>query len=720
MRAIQVVCVVAVVVALSSAEAADVFNMPDGLTSLETVIVGNAGNVGEQSLIANGDTTYYGGVGYTYDIGKYEVTAGQYTEFLNAVAKTDTYGLYNFSMWSHTYGCKIQRSGSPGTYMYKVAPDRANRPVDFVSFWDACRFANWLHNGQGGGDTEKGAYTLTAAGIADNTVARNADWKWAVTSEDEWYKAAYHKNDGVTGNYYDYPTSSDATPSNDLVEPTDPGNNATFYDIYDSDYTIGSPYWRTEVGAHENSDSPYGTFDQGGNVWEWNDTDYGAGRGLRGGSYKAYDSHLLVSYRGYSYPTSEDYDWGFRVAAVFGAATLTWDGTDPAEWTSAHWNPGVVAPSGGEAMVVNSGTVTVSSDLTLTPAGSLVVTSGAVRIAPTGVLVVTNHVNVGTSGTLSIDGALACPAVTVSGGTLTSASGPGTGAIDGSLVLTDGATLAVEVTGAGMDSLNCTGTVTLDGASLNISTGFPGPALGTAMTLITADGGLDGTFGHVDGVLHGVNQAFAVTYQPNGATVTVARPGDVELDRDVDFSDFTYLAASYGQSGKSWVDGDCDGNGTVNFTDFTFLAANYGRDADSPPARAVDTPPAGTVELHVDVVTGEMQLVGNAATLSGYSITSAAGSLVPDGDGAAAPFQFYLSNLAGDISAASLGAGVLVDGELALDAEYDTSGPMDLTFSYGLDGQGGSLSGDVIVVPEPTCMALLGLGGLAVLRRRRR
>ena len=36
-----------------------------------------------------------GSVGYNYNIGKYEVTAGQYTEFLNAVARTDTYGLYN-------------------------------------------------------------------------------------------------------------------------------------------------------------------------------------------------------------------------------------------------------------------------------------------------------------------------------------------------------------------------------------------------------------------------------------------------------------------------------------------------------------------------------------------------------------------------------------------------------------------------------------------------
>ncbi len=36
-----------------------------------------------------------GEVDHNYAIGKYEVTAGQYTEFLNAVAKDDPNNLYN-------------------------------------------------------------------------------------------------------------------------------------------------------------------------------------------------------------------------------------------------------------------------------------------------------------------------------------------------------------------------------------------------------------------------------------------------------------------------------------------------------------------------------------------------------------------------------------------------------------------------------------------------
>ena len=49
-----------------------------------------------------------------------------------------------------------------------VAGDWAGRPVNYVSYWDSCRFANWLNNGQptgpqGAGTTETGAYTLNGA-----------------------------------------------------------------------------------------------------------------------------------------------------------------------------------------------------------------------------------------------------------------------------------------------------------------------------------------------------------------------------------------------------------------------------------------------------------------------------------------------------------------------------------------------------------------------------
>ncbi|MGD8454411.1 MAG: SUMF1/EgtB/PvdO family nonheme iron enzyme [Phycisphaerae bacterium] len=319
MRHFRVFLALAVAAACISSASAEV--------AVATVTVGNAGNAGELSgsgAGGYGPDGICGAVDYVYSIGKHEVTAGQYTEFLNAVAATDAYGLYNVSMETHLYGCQIMRTGSPGSYTYSVEEDWANRPVNFVSWGDAARFSNWLHNGQPVGSqgldtTEDGAYYLNGA-VTDTalmTVRREADWTWAISTEDEWYKAAYHKNDGVTGNYFDYPTSSDTAPSNLLIDP-DPGNNATCKE--NGEYTIGEPYYRTEVGAHENSDSPYGTFDQGGNVWEWNETivsSWGVEeRGLRGASFDELSGWLAASCRFSCYATNETECLGFRVAAV--------------------------------------------------------------------------------------------------------------------------------------------------------------------------------------------------------------------------------------------------------------------------------------------------------------------------------------------------------------------------------------------------------------------
>jgi len=306
--------------------------------TIDTITVGNPGNAGELSgsgAGGDGPDRICGSVSYTYNIGKYEVTAGQYTAFLTGVAKTDTYGLYSTSMDTafSSYGCNIKRSGSSGSYTYSVASDWANRPVNYVSYWDSCRFANWLHNGQPTGlqtaaTTERGAYTLDGYnGYDGRTIGRNAGTKWAVTSEDEWYKAAYYKGGSANAGYWDYPMQSDipTVPSHHITNP-DGGNNANFYQ---NGYTIGSPYYRTNVGEFENSESAYGTFDQGGNVWEWNEAIVYEGsnhpyRGLRGSSFDDYDLDLRASTR-YLSPTPdiEDGYVGFRVSEVPEPSSIT-------------------------------------------------------------------------------------------------------------------------------------------------------------------------------------------------------------------------------------------------------------------------------------------------------------------------------------------------------------------------------------------------------------
>src|SRR6185295_11379937 len=76
-----------------TAARADVFNMPSGQTSVSMVTIGDPGNAAD-----TGGTVGDGAVNYVYKIDAYKVTTAQYTQFLNAIAKADTYNLWNSNM----------------------------------------------------------------------------------------------------------------------------------------------------------------------------------------------------------------------------------------------------------------------------------------------------------------------------------------------------------------------------------------------------------------------------------------------------------------------------------------------------------------------------------------------------------------------------------------------------------------------------------------------
>jgi len=326
--------VVAAVIALCASGA-------QGDVVVQTVFVGNAGNAGElsgQGAGGMGENRICGAVAYVYQMGKFEITTGQYCEFLNAVADADPYDLYDTAMGnmsgSFTQGCNLKRSGTSGNYTYTVGnggpedwANWASRPVNWVSWGDAARLANWLHNGQPAGPqslatTEDGSYYLNG----DTTdaqllaVTRKANATWVIPSEDEWYKAAYHKNDGVTGHYWKYPTQSDQSPIAEVppgrAEPPGSVNCA---------YAIDGPYYRTIAGEYTPSPSSYGTFDQGGNLWEWNES-VGGGwyRGQRGSSfcYPSSLSHAAVRNSGTS-PSAGSQEFGIRLAFVPEPVTIS-------------------------------------------------------------------------------------------------------------------------------------------------------------------------------------------------------------------------------------------------------------------------------------------------------------------------------------------------------------------------------------------------------------
>jgi formylglycine-generating enzyme required for sulfatase activity len=278
---------------------------PASAVTVDWVFVGDPGNAADTPS-TNCVAANCGSVADPYQISKYEVTNAQYAEFLNLKAKADPLGLYNsILMGSNSFG-GITRSGVSGSYTYTVKAGFANKPVNGVSFYDSLRFTNWLNNGQGSGDTETGAYTLeggTATPSNGTTVTRNSGAIVFLPSENEWYKAAYY--DALSATYFDYPAGTDTATV--CSAPTGTANHANC-----SPAGVGL----TDVGAYAGSASPYGTFDQGGNVFEWNETLASGDRGFRGGNWSNTVGPLAASRPFATVPTSESVTVGFRVASV--------------------------------------------------------------------------------------------------------------------------------------------------------------------------------------------------------------------------------------------------------------------------------------------------------------------------------------------------------------------------------------------------------------------
>jgi len=290
--------------------------------TLDMVTVGNPGNANDTG------GTHNGAVAYSYQIGKYDVTIGQYASFLNAADPngTNPNGIYNSSMATDLNIAGISyTSGASAGSKYAVISNggnSSNRPITYVSWFDAARFANWMTNGQGGGDTETGAYTLNGA-TSGNAVAANPGAAFRLPTNDEWYKAAYYSPNyggvGVAG-YYAYATQSDTDPGNTVGSTANQANYQTDagFSVTQSTSYFDSQNYLTDVGAFSGSGSFYGTFDQNGNVSQWNDLDGtpGSSRGLRGSDWGNSDPFSLSSSYSYSdNPSSESLNIGFRLAS---------------------------------------------------------------------------------------------------------------------------------------------------------------------------------------------------------------------------------------------------------------------------------------------------------------------------------------------------------------------------------------------------------------------
>lgn len=193
-----------------------------------------------------------------------------------------------------------------------------DQPSTSINWYQAAAFTNWLNTTTGHQPAYRLNAPLTALTLWSSAEAwqaggenlyRNKDAYYFLPSEDEWYKAAFHQNNGVTADYWDY-----ATGSNSASTASIGGSGTAIYA-----YATPSPMSVQISGGA----SDYDTIGQGGNVAEWLESAYDGinstgteGRTIRGGDWSTSSINLRSSSRSNFSPTYIKNNVGFRVASV--------------------------------------------------------------------------------------------------------------------------------------------------------------------------------------------------------------------------------------------------------------------------------------------------------------------------------------------------------------------------------------------------------------------
>jgi len=247
-------------------------NLLQAGTIFETFDWATVSDVGNAGYASRGGA---GKVDYVYQINKYETTVSQYATFLNSIAtNSDPYQLWKNQMNPNVSTRGIIRSvNSDGSFNYLVKGD-GSKPVE-VNWFDSARFCNWMQNGAtASSSTETGAYELN--GALTGIIYKNSSATFSLPTHHEWFKAAYYDPNryGLNqGGYWTYANQSD-TASTDKIN-------------YGGSHSDAAGDLVTPVGYFTDATSYYGTYDQSGNLKEWNDQvphafNY---RGREGGAY---------------------------------------------------------------------------------------------------------------------------------------------------------------------------------------------------------------------------------------------------------------------------------------------------------------------------------------------------------------------------------------------------------------------------------------------------
>ncbi len=190
---------------------------------------------------------------------------------------------------------------------------------------------------------------------------------------------------------------------------------------------------------------------------------------------------------------------------------------------------GTISGAGGSITKTGTGTLTLTGSNGYT--GSTTVNDGTLVV--NGAITASSGLTVAAGATIGGSGQL--PSLTVNG-TLSPGNSPGTLSVNGNLTLGAGSVYVAEVQGAVSDRINVTGTAALAGTLRIVPLG--GAYLfGTPYTLLSAQGGRNGSFGSVDttgsfgdGVTAGVAYTATdvqLTLTPKPLALIVADPAPI-------------------------------------------------------------------------------------------------------------------------------------------------------------------------------------------------
>jgi sulfatase modifying factor 1 len=265
----------------------------------------------------------------SFYICRFEITNGQYCEFLNGALAQSSIALIDGIVYQAGSGennpycnTSVYDSGNLITFnngIFSVRPkrkggrDMSKDPMQQVTWVGAAAYCNWRSQMEG----RECCYNLVSWTCDFN---KNG---YRLPTEAEWEYAA---RGGLSENRF---------PWGNTISHTQANYRSDSKYSYDISPTRGyHPIWNDEIEPYT---SPVGSFppdefglcDMVGNVWEWCNDWYekytidpqtnptgpisGSYRALRGGCWSTYAIHGRISYRINSSPTYRDFFVGFRV-----------------------------------------------------------------------------------------------------------------------------------------------------------------------------------------------------------------------------------------------------------------------------------------------------------------------------------------------------------------------------------------------------------------------